>query len=131
MNRTGWMTAIICAFCFITGTSEAGVLFQTQENPDHSHCCGSASIFSGNYSSLGNPQWIGARFTLDNYAHIDGIGADFDYVEGTIFGAIVSLDAADALPEGNPFTTSNVEAEITIGGGAPICSINLNLAPGN
>ena len=130
MRKVFWFSTLVASLLFSSAV-QATVLFQTEANPDHSHCCGSVSIFSGNYSPLGNPQWLGARFSLSAPAHVDGIGADFSYFEGTIFGAIVSLDNAGALPEGNPFTSTNVLAEITIDGGDPIYPVNVDLTSGS
>ncbi|WP_296595488.1 PEPxxWA-CTERM sorting domain-containing protein [Phenylobacterium sp.] len=106
----------------------AGVLFETHSQGDRE---GSVSIFSGDYNDvLGNPQWLGVRFTLDAAAHVTAIGAAFDYVEGSLFGAIVALPDGLLLPTGTPFDDGEVLGYTTFSGGEPLYDLSLDLGPG-
>ena len=57
---------------------------------------------------VSDTRYFGVAFTLDQTTQITGIGGQFGgFPGGTIFGAIVSLPSATALPD---FTPSGIEA---------------------
>jgi hypothetical protein len=64
---------------------------------------GFVQIFSGNHSSLGNPQWLGARFYLSEPEDITGFGGLIGLTRGTLFGAIIALPSGTGLPSGPGF----------------------------
>lgn len=116
------------ATAIFAGAASADVLFESQSQGRHDR--GAVSIFSGDYNDYnGNPQWLGVRFTLDQAAHVTAVGADFEYVEGTLFGAILSLPGGE-LPSGNPFDDGIVLGFTTFSGGDPLYDLSLDLGPG-
>lgn len=80
------------------------------------NCCGYPSIFSENYSGVGNPQWLGVRFNLTQETHVTGIGGLLGIDFGQLFATVVQLSSPTALPTGDPFALGTVKFAATLSG---------------
>jgi hypothetical protein len=58
-------------------------------------------VDTGDYS-IYDQRWIGATFTLSQTTQVNSIGGQFNLGAGTLFGAIVALPSAGAVPSFNP-----------------------------
>jgi hypothetical protein len=84
--------------------------------------------------SLYDGQFLGSRFTLSSATTITSIAGHIDG-NGTLFGAIVALSGPNALPEGSPFSTSEIMASgifaITSPSSEQMLPLNVTLGPGS
>ena len=105
--------ACLIPLALATATCHAGWLLQSSHTDTSAtpNCCGSVSIFSANYSGVGNPQWLGARFSVIRNAHVSAIGGVIEQLDGPgeIFGTIVRLDGPNGLPLGTPFVGTELK----------------------
>jgi hypothetical protein len=96
--------AVACLMSLAAGavatSADAGTIFETATF---------TGVDTGEYI-VSDTRYFGVAFTLDQTTEITGIGGQFgSFPSGTIFGAIVSLASATALPD---FTPSAIEADI-------------------
>ncbi len=83
----------------VATSADAGAIFETATF---------TGVDRGEYI-VSNTRYFGVAFTLDQTTEITGIGGQFGgFPRGAIFGAIVPLPSATALPD---FTPSAIEAD--------------------
>jgi hypothetical protein len=78
----------IAAATALTAPAQAGVLAESAPHTDQD---------PGDYP-LYDQRYFGFGFTLDKATTITAIGGEFDNISGNIFGAIVALPSAGAVP---------------------------------
>ncbi len=81
-------------------------------------------------------QFLGSRFSIGDTYLVDSIGGHLGaFGEGQIFGAILSLSSATALPAGSPFLAEELVATTTFDAPSPsedfLTPLPAKLTPGN
>ena len=126
IGTTLFSIGIVGAAQAATITIESAVLGATGENGGYAITAGQRGFFS--------PQFLGWRFEVDNTLQVTDIGGHLASF-GSIFGALVSLNNPNALPQGSPFFPEEVLASTTFTAGFPSSDIttplSVTLAPGN
>lgn len=99
-----YIYAGLLAFVMLVSKAHAGLIFESGT--------GNFSAITDSAAFVDRNQFIGTSFTLLEPTHVDGIGAhfrNFSNAFGSLFGAIVGLDAA-GLPIGSKTSLENVFA---------------------
>lgn len=110
MKLSMTLRTAIALLLALPALANASLIFESSALANRQpNCCGYTSIFSGDFSSSGNPQWLGVRFSLNDQTHVTGIGGLVGVSQGSLFAAVVRLSGPAALPSGSPFDTSDLQ----------------------